>query len=791
MAEHTLASQFYDLGLFTFPVKLIRGPSGAMIKKPDVSAWRKVPVTADYVRCRNYGVRLDGRYVVVDVDIKNGKQGAATWLNMRAMLPDAARAVIDDYANRLQCVTMSGGKHHWFRLPDGMQIQKKVPGFPDIDFLSEGSYVVGPGTYFGTGTPYTIISGAIDDEYIPMYPREWQIATVKRETEYRAPDKEFTNTATALVQFRQYCESAPPAIEYTGGDNTTYKVAATARDLGIDKDHCFDIMWQAFNPRCQPAWDAGSLETIVTNAYAYAKGAAGFQDYSHLLIQEDGLADMNESVESEGYRWKMANKGGPTHNSEHNVICYLVAPNRGEFQNELWGIFRYNAFTDRPEYALAPPWYNPATALDARIMVPREITDSELGSLKHYLFQKYGYDAERDTIYRAVDFVARQATYHPIRSWLKTLQWDGVKRLDSWLAAYCGAEDTQYTRLIGPKVLLGAVSRILEPGCKMDYTLILEGEQGGGKSTVCEILGIKPEWFATMRPDMDKDARQVLSRKWMVEFAEIDALGKREATTVKAFMATAVDTYRPPYGRAPSDFPRQSIFIGTVNPGASYEYLNDPTGARRFWPVKCGDIDLPALRRDVAQLYAEAMQEYKNGALRYVGEEFQELLKTEVKKRQYVDPFVESIRDYQEGNPDTNTVSIQWLAMNVCHVRAEAYDARIRRRMIEALSYLGWKITGVLKTNARPPGGALQEEDFGRFLTGIGPHVMELRRAITKRTTFAYQYLARRWELGPLNTSMKQRLSRALREHGAETEWCIKDRVTKVTFEPMEVEEPI
>lgn len=788
MVKHKLASQFHGLGLFTFPVQLVRGENGKMVKKPMIK-WRNTPIPDEPRDYQNYGVRLDGRFVVVDVDVKGGKKGADTWNKMRAMLSDENRAILDDYSNRLQCTTMTGGKHHWFRLPEGMEIQKNVPGFPDIDFLSAGAYVVGPGTYFGTGTPYTIISGAIDEEYIIPYFREWQIATVKRETEYRAPDKDFTNTATALRQFAQYCESCPPAIEYTGGDNTTYKTAATARDLGIDKDHCFDIMWRVFNPRCQPAWDEGSLDTIIMNAYAYAKGGAGFQDYSHLLITPEVEDELDESLEAEGYRWNMNKSGSPIQDNEHNVICYMVAPNKGEFKNELWGIFRYNAFTDRPEYALAPPWYNPATALDSRVTVPKDITEAELGNVKHYLFQKYGYSAERQTIYRAIDFVARQATYHPIRSWLKTLEWDGVPRLDSWLSAYCGVEDTEYARVIGPKVLIGAVARILEPGCKMDYTLVLEGEQGTGKSTVCEVLGIKQEWFATMRPDMDKDARQVLSRKWIVEFAEIDALGKREATTVKAFMATAVDTYRPPYGRAPADFPRQSIFIGTVNPGASYEYLNDPTGARRFWPVKTGDINIPALRRDAPQLYAEAVHAHKNGAMRYVGEEFQELLKAEVKQRQYIDPFVEGIREYWESNPDMSFVNIQWLAVNACNVRAEAYDARIRKRMIEALAHLGWKITGTMKQNARPPFSAVQDDDFDRFLRGVGLHIQELRQAITKRTTFTYQYLSRRWELGPLTTSMKHRLSRALREHGAETNWCIKDRVTKVTFEPMLVEE--
>lgn len=783
MKRHDLAAQFHkEFGLFTFPVHLAMTPDGKQIKKPSITKWRELPLPDSPPSYQNYGIRLDSRFVVVDVDVKNNKRGQDTWNKMRAMLPPRKRAELDRVAERLQTVTMTGGRHHWFRLPDGVNIQKNPPGFPDVDFLSEGAYVVGPGTDFGTGTPYSILAGCIDLEYCPVYYDEWIAATMKREVERRLEDREFTNSPAAVQQFTTYCQNCPPAVEGCRGDETTLKVALTARDLGLDGDVCFRVMWKHFNPRCQPQWDEGGLETKIHNAYLYGKDGVGNEDYSHLLVAEGSKAheDLDESLDEEGYRWNRTGKGVIKENDENNTICYLKARNRGEFENELWGIFRYNSFTKSPEYVMAPPWYDPKEALENDIHVPTGIDEAELGHIKHFLFQKYGYVSQRETIYRAVDFVSRHQTYHPIRAWLRSLEWDGIPRLENWLAAYCGAESNAYTRAIGPKVFLGAVSRIMEPGCKMDYTLILEGPQGSGKSTVCEILGVRREWFATMRPDLDRDARQVLSRKWIVEFAEIDALGKREAAQVKGFMTTATDTYRAPYAHGPEDFPRQSIFLGTVNPGASYDYLNDATGGRRFWPVETSDIDTDALREDIEQLYAEAMHDYRNGSKRYLGEDFTDLLAEEVGKRQVSDPLVESIEEYFNANPDIDVVNIRFLAVNVCHINAERYDTRARRRVVEALKEVGWHPTGKQKHNARPV-----EKVKKDVLLRLASDVQRLRKAIKRTQSFTYTYLAKRFNLGALNPSLIQRLGRKLRElEGVTTFFDKKNRVTKAQFKP-------
>jgi predicted P-loop ATPase len=53
--------------------------------------------------------------------------------------------------------------------------------------------------------------------------------------------------------------------------------------------------------------------------------------------------------------------------------------------------------------------------------------------------------------------------------YLDGLQWDGQKRLDTWVIRYLGAEDTPLNRAFGRKMLVAAVRRARQPGCKFDY----------------------------------------------------------------------------------------------------------------------------------------------------------------------------------------------------------------------------------------------------------------------------------------------------------------------------------
>ncbi len=208
--------------------------------------------------------------------------------------------------------------------------------------------------------------------------------------------------------------------------------------------------------------------------------------------------------------------------------------------------------------------------------------------------------------------VARGKVYDPVKDYLDAHDWDGEKRIATFLETHAravtrsssGEDITDHVRRMSAKWFISAAARGLKPGSKVDTVLILEGRQGAKKSSLFEVLG--GPYYAVARMDMTgKDSLMVLARSWIVELAELSALRKADSDEAKSFFSTNTDVFRLPYGRAVSEVPRRSVCGGTVNP-TEEGYLTDRTGNRRYWVVKVGDIDLPAVRRDRDQLFAEA-----------------------------------------------------------------------------------------------------------------------------------------------------------------------------------------
>lgn len=200
-------------------------------------------------------------------------------------------------------------------------------------------------------------------------------------------------------------------------------------------------------------------------------------------------------------------------------------------------------------------------------------------------------------------------SFHPVQEFLDPLEWDGSSRVPTWLPDYLGVDDSSYARAVGQCWLISAVARIFEPGCKVDAILVLESTQGLGKSSAFRILG--GPWFTDEIADLgSKDAALGTMGAWLIELAELDSMSRSEVGKIKAFLSRNVDRFRPPYGRRLIEAPRQCVFAGSVNHNS---YLRDETGARRFWPVECHNIDLEALRRDRDQLWAEAVALYRAG----------------------------------------------------------------------------------------------------------------------------------------------------------------------------------
>mgnify|MGYP003637879013 CR=1 FL=1 len=223
------------------------------------------------------------------------------------------------------------------------------------------------------------------------------------------------------------------------------------------------------------------------------------------------------------------------------------------------------------------------------------------------------------TVAAAVESIARENTVQPLKDFLDGLVWDKTSRLDSWLSEFCGVEQNDYHATVGRKWLVAAAARVFEPGIKFDHMLILEGKPDIGKSSLLAALG--GEFFSDDFSEMHgKGAAERTVGAWIIEIAELDAMGKSEVSAVKAFITRQVDRFRPAYGSRVEEYPRTCVFAGTVNP-AGHGYLRDPTGNRRFWPVACVKANVKGLKATRNQLLAEAVALYKSGEKLYLEDE--------------------------------------------------------------------------------------------------------------------------------------------------------------------------
>jgi predicted P-loop ATPase len=251
-----------------------------------------------------------------------------------------------------------------------------------------------------------------------------------------------------------------------------------------------------------------------------------------------------------------------------------------------------------------------------------------------------------DLIAEAVEVIARANAYHPVRDYFNGLEWDNQKRLTTWLTRFLGVKDSDYSKRVSAWWLMGAVKRILQPGAKFDYCLVLAGPQGKKKSTAFEVLA-SPAWFGDTDLDLGhKDAMSALRGKLIYEIAELGALARSEEKRQKSFLSRRIDEYRPVYGRREIKAPRQVVFGGTTN---DHEWNKDPTGGRRLWPVDClvDEIDVAALRAERDQLWAEAVHYVKAG-LRYwpTQEEQKQWFDPEQLKIEQQDDLVDGLHDW-------------------------------------------------------------------------------------------------------------------------------------------------
>lgn len=338
-----------------------------------------------------------------------------------------------------------------------------------------------------------------------------------------------------------------------------------------------------------------------------------------------------KEIDAVASRLVCSEKTGRPYNNEQNLeIIFTEDP---LYEQAL----RLNEFTGDVE------WRTPR-GLGATDLAPwAPLADHHLTEIRLSIGHAYEFVPSVAKVNELLRYCARLRAHHPVRTWLESLVWDGTKRITGLLPTYVGAENSIINTEIGRRFMISAVARIMKPGCKVDTTLILVGGQGAGKSTFFRVLA-GDDFFSDTPIDIGrKDAYIALRGAWLFEMAELAAMRPREAESVKAFLSSPIDRFRPPYMRCTVDQPRQCVFVGTTN---EQGFLKDSTGARRFWPVEVGEIDVARVAEDRAQLWAEAVEAYDNGERWWMKAAMEHLLTAAHEEYEAEDPWHEPISEW-------------------------------------------------------------------------------------------------------------------------------------------------
>ena len=463
------------------------------------------------------------------------------------------------------------------------------------------------------------------------------------------------------------------AYEKTAHENRyTYKLGSVAAGLV-----CYDDKFAYSNHETDPAskqlcnafdlcrihlfgvQDEDSKITDTTRLPSYLK----MQDFVakdkrvRVLLTKERRADAKEDFadmmpkdqeSEEGEDNWMADldfdKKGSIKSTASNIIAILE--NDPKLKGHVW----HNLFNGFNYVTGGLPWNREAT----------QWGNTDDANLRIFLEENYGVTG-KDKIKDAMVAVVTRHKVHPIREYLDSLEWDGVPRLDRLIIDYVGAEDNELNRAMTRKHFTAAVARVYNPGCKYDYCLIIAGAEGIGKSTLFNVMG--GDWFSDSLVTMEGTKGMEQARNgWVIELPELGSIKRSDVEQVKAYISRQNDMYRPAYGSVMESHPRQCVFCGTTN--ETY-FLKGETGNRRFWVMsvnpdlrKHGD-PRTAIEADRNQLWAEAVQRFKDGEKLYLSEE----LEAEARKRQgefndnQEDPLPGMVQAYLDMKlpPDWNT----------------------------------------------------------------------------------------------------------------------------------------
>lgn len=648
-------------------------------KRPVIKKWQSTePFDYQIKNGDNFGVNLQDDDLIVDIDPRGFDKDDNPYKRLVALVPEIAKTMI---------VRTGGGLHLYLKKNSKVKTKKHHKNFNGIDFLSSGAYVVGAGSVHPTtAKKYTIEQGSFDT--IATAPEELLklLESKKQECTFTAVDTVDDSERTKKYFISYLVERAPHAIEGQGGNNTTFQVACRGRDFGLSEGVTNNLMFFHWNKMCQPAWSPEELEKIVQNAYNFNNDKAG---KFHPSNQFDAV-EVDEDEKT--FTWHLTKGGEWQRTSIHNVCNFFNG--YGETP-ELHDLLGFNLLSQNIEFLRRPAWLNKFETLTGW-------DDNDCNAVIKLLSTKLSFNANKNLIHDAALAVAQEHKFNPVIDYLVGHKWDGKKRIHNWLTEYMRVKETEYTNAVGELILQAAIKRVFQSGCKYDYMVVLEGNQGIGKSSMIELLGSK--WYADLILNVHSpDTVDSMRNKWIVEVSEMEASKRSDVQAMKSFLSRRIDTCRLAYARASKDFPRHSVFIGSFNPDAfGSSYIKDVTGDRRYLPITVEGntfLDFDKFEKDVGQIWAEALVEYRkhpDDLLYLTNKAAYDQALEETAKRKNADSWAEQIAMWLDNYDGTGAKKDETTANEIfTHAlsgQIERFNSYFGRRIANIMvSELGWE----------------------------------------------------------------------------------------------------
>lgn len=576
ITPYQAAVEYINKGLAVFPLKYrgktpltINGCKDATTDAAIVKGWWQKWPNA------NIGIatgQKSGGLIVIDLDIDDNKglDGYHTlrdWERTNGNLPDT-----------WQSITGRGGNHLFYR--SQKSVGNRAGILEGVDIRGDGGYIVAPPSIHQNGRKY-----------------EWEQSPDEFEL-VEADDVVFKLLDTKVNNSND-TEFKPPEVVPVGKRNDImFKFSCSLQAKGLTDEAIIAAIRIENDKRCNPPLPEDELLRTINSALKHEKGVK----ITNNKVQPQEDRSISKNVFEVKARLSINEENGKIIQSIDN-ICEVLRrdPN-------LAGKIKYNTLSYAPFVFGDLPWCQGGY---------REWNNTDDSNLKCYVESVYGLKS-LEKIMEALNIVVNENKFNPVVDYLEQIPWDGKPHIENLLSDYLGVKKDQYSIESMRIFMLGAINRAYYPGCKFDYMPVLVGEQGVGKSTFFKILAGNDDWYNDNFNTVDGDkATEKLRGMWIVELAELLAVKKAQAVeSIKAFITSTVDTYRPPYGRRTEQRPRVCVFAGTTN---STHFLTDRTGNRRYLPLLINKDEVKKsmfdnrkeVQEDFRQAWAEALHIFK------------------------------------------------------------------------------------------------------------------------------------------------------------------------------------